>query len=152
MKELYIIDDLDYEIWSFNENRAISFLSEVMDRNMDDTQKFLMSMKIELPSQVQKMYTIFKLKNEPVGVVFPHLEPDMDKEGRIFWIGIHPKFQGNGLGRILHLIGLYRLQNDFKAKSYIGATQINNIPMRKIMVANGCLENKNTVISLECSI
>lgn len=74
MKELYIIDDLDYEIWSFNENRAISFLSEVMDRNMDDTQKFLMSMKIELPSQVQKMYTIFKLKNEPVGVVFPHLE------------------------------------------------------------------------------
>ena len=82
-------------------------------------------------------------------MVFPHLEPDKDNEGRIFWIGIQPKFRGKGLGKNLHQIGLYRLQNDFKAKSYLGATQINNNSMRKIMKYNGCVENKNTVISLE---
>lgn len=142
------IRKLDYEVWPINERKSVLFLSEVMDRNIDDTAKFLMSMKTELPSQVQRMFTVYVVENEPVGVVFPHLEPDRDKEGRIFWIGIHPKFQGRGLGKDLHLIGLYRLRNDFNAVSYLGATEINNNPMRKIMIDNGCIESKNTVISL----
>ncbi|MFA9559163.1 GNAT family N-acetyltransferase [Evansella sp. AB-rgal1] len=140
-----------YELWSITEKESVSFLSEVMNRNMDDTEKFLISMETELPSEVQRMFTVYIVKNEPVGVVFPHLEPDKDKEGRIFWIGTHPKFRGTGLGKNLHLIGLYRLQNDFKAKSYLGATQIDNNSMRKIMISNGCVENKTTVISLEHS-
>ena len=139
---------LDYEIWSITEKKSLSFLCEVMERKIDDIQKFLMSMKTELPLQVEKMFTVYIVKNEPVGVVFPHLEPDKDNEGRLFWIGIHPKFRGKGLGKNLHLIGLYRLQNDFNATSYLGVTQINNHPMRKIMIDNGCLENKNSVISL----
>ena len=143
------IADIDYELWSITDRKSVSFLSEVMDRDLDDVEKFLMSMRTELPSQVQKMYTIYKVNNEPVGVVLPHLEPDKDQEGRIFWIGIHPKFKGKGLGKNLHLIGLYRLQKDFKAKTYLGATEINNHPMRKIMSCNGCIENKYTVISLE---
>ncbi|MBW8352125.1 GNAT family N-acetyltransferase [Bacillus sp. IITD106] len=142
---------LDHEIWSCTERKSVLFLSEVMGRNIDDTEKFLMSMTTELPSQAQRMFTIYIVKNEPVGVVFPHLEPDRDKEGRIFWIGIHPKFRGKGLGKNLHLIGLYRLQNDFNAKSYLGATQIKNNPMRKIMLSNGCIENKHTVMTLEHS-
>ena len=140
---------LDYELWSITEKRSLLFLSEVMGRNMKETEKFLRSMKTELPLQVERMFTFYKVENEPVGVVFPHLEPDKDREGRIFWIGIHPKFRGKGLGKNLHLIGLYRLRNDFKAKSYLGATEINNNPMKKIMLSNGCVENKNTVISLE---
>ncbi|MHA6252243.1 GNAT family N-acetyltransferase [Oceanobacillus sp. CAU 1775] len=143
------IGNLDYELWSITEKKSVLFLSEVMGRNMDETEKFLMSMKTELPSQVEKMFTIYIVENEPVGVVFPHLEPDKDREGRIFWIGIHPKFRGKGLGKNLHFIGLHRLRNDFKAKSYLGATEINNNPMKKIMVHNGCVENKHTVISLE---
>jgi ribosomal protein S18 acetylase RimI-like enzyme len=143
------IGNLHYEIWSINEKKSVSYLSEVMDRDMNDTEKFLMSMKTELPLLVQRMFTIYKVENEPVGVVFPHLEPDKDKEGRIFWKGIHPKFRGKGLGRHLHLIGLYRLQYEFNAKSYLGATQTNNNPMRKIMKYNRCVENKNSVISLE---
>ncbi|WP_010093501.1 GNAT family N-acetyltransferase [Ornithinibacillus scapharcae] len=145
------IEGLDYDVWSITEKNSLSFLSEVMDRNMDDVEKFLMSMRTELPLQVQKMYTIYKVDNDPIGVVFPHLEPDKDNEGRIFWIGIHPKFRGKGLGKNLHRIGLYRLKNDFKAKSYLGATEINNNSMRKIMTYNGCLENQNTVISLAFS-
>lgn len=140
---------LDYELWSITEKRSLSFLSEVMGRNVKETEKFLRSMKTELPSQVERMFTVYKVKNKPVGVVFPHLEPDKDREGRIFWIGIHPRFRGKGLGKNLHLIGLYRLRNDFKAKSYLGATEINNYPMKKIMISNGCVENKNTVVSLE---
>jgi RimJ/RimL family protein N-acetyltransferase len=151
LRNLLDIEGLDYEVWSITEEKSLSFLSEVMDRNLDDIEKFLMSMRTELPLQIQKMFTIYKVNNEPIGVVFPHLEPDKDNEGRIFWIGIHPKFRGKGWGKNLHLIGLYRLQNDFKAKSYLGATQINNNPMRKIMKYNGCVENKNTVISLEYS-
>jgi len=148
------LDDLapDYEVWSIFENNSISFLSEVMGKNFIDTEKFLIGMRTELPSQAEKMYTVYIVNNEPVGVVFPHIEPNTDKEGRIFWIGIHPDFLGERLGKNLHLIGLHRLKNEFKAKSYLGMTEINNNQMRKIMVSNRCNQNKNTVISLQYSI
>ncbi len=139
-----------YEVWSITEPRAISFLSEVM--GVDKTEKFLMSMRSELPTQVNKMFTVYVIDNDPIGVVFPHIEPETDQEGRIFWIGIHPKFLGKGFGKDLHLIGLYRLHHEFKAKSYLGATKIENLSMRKIMSANGCHQHKNSVISLEYSL
>lgn len=50
------------------------------------------------------------------------------------------------------ILGLHRWKNEFKATSYLGMTQIDNIPMRNIMVSNGCMQNKNTVISLQYSI
>ena len=142
----------DYEIWSISENNSISFLSEVIGKNFIDTENFLIGMRTELPSQAENMVTVYIVNNEPVGVVFPHIEPNTDKEGRIFWIGIHPNFLGTGLGKNLHSIGLHRLKNDFKANSYLGMTQVDNIPMRNIMVSNGCIQNKNTVISLQYSI
>lgn len=142
----------NYEIWSISEHNSISFLSEVMRKNFIDTEKFLIGMRTELPSQAEKMYTVYIVNNKPVGVVFPHIEPNTDKEGRIFWIGIHPNFIGTGMGKNLHSIGLYRLKNDFKANYYLGMTQVDNIPMRNIMVSNACIQNKNTVISLQYSI
>ncbi|MGE7918291.1 GNAT family N-acetyltransferase [Viridibacillus sp. NPDC093762] len=142
----------NYEVWSISENNSISFLSEVMGENYIDTEKFLTGMRAELPSQVEKMYTVYIVNNEPVGVVFPHIEPNTDKEGRIFWIGIHPDFLGKGLGKNLHLIGLHRLKDEFKAKSYLGLTQVDNTQMRNIMVSNGCIQNENSVISLQHSI
>lgn len=140
-----------YKIWPVTEPKAIAFLAEVMNTSRHDTAKFLDTMRIELPSQVDTMYTVYMLNNEPVGVVFPHIEPDTNQEGRLFWIGIHPAYKGKGLGRGLHTIGLYRLQHDFQAKSYLGATQIENAPMRKIMEANGCVQQA-TVVSLKYSI
>lgn len=66
--------------------------------------------------------------------------PDhIDMEGCIFGIGIHPNFLGTGLGRSLHSKGLYRLKNEFQAMSYLGMTQVDNIPIRNIMVSNGCI-------------
>ncbi|MGP4072917.1 GNAT family N-acetyltransferase [Piscibacillus sp. B03] len=141
-------EPLDYEIWSPTEERSISFLSELMGRSLTDTKKFLKSMMVELPSQYQKMFTVFKINSEPIGVVLPHLEPGRNQEGRLFWIGVHPKHRGKGYGHHLHLIGLERLREDFKAKTYLGATEIDNVPMRKTMQANGCVED-HRVLTLE---
>lgn len=143
------VSSLDYEIWPIAENRSVSFLAEVMGSNRMDAEKFMVGMKTELPLQAEKMYTVYKVHDEPAGIVLPHIEPNTDQEGRIFWIGIHPDFQGKGLGRNLHAIGLHRLQTEFKAKSYLGMTQADNVPMRKIMLANGCIENENPLLSLQ---
>lgn len=142
----------DYEVWSYCEKESILFLSEIMGTSFIDAEKFLTGMRTELPSQVKEMFTVYIVNNEPVGVVFPHIEPNTDNEGRIFWIGLHPKFLGTGLGKSLHAIGLYRLKHEFKATSYLGMTQVDNIPMRNIMVSNGCFQHENTVISLHYSI
>ncbi|UPO90155.1 GNAT family N-acetyltransferase [Niallia sp. Man26] len=141
-----------FEVWSITEHNSISFLSEVMGKNFIDAEEFLVGMRTELSTQAEKMYTVYIVNNEPVGVVFSHIEPNTDKEGRIFWIGIHPNFIGTGMGKNLHSIGLYRLKNDFKAKYYLGMTQVDNIPMRNIMISNACVQNKNKVISLQYSI
>ncbi|MEO4054635.1 N-acetyltransferase [Solibacillus sp. CAU 1738] len=141
----------DYDVWPISENNSISFLSEVMRKSYIDTENFLIQMNEELPLQAEKMYTVYKVNNEPVGVVFPHIEPHTDREGRMFWIGIHPYFIGKRMGKALHLVGLYRLKIDFNAKSYVGITQINNHAMKKIMISNGCIQNKHTLISLEYS-
>lgn len=146
------VSTLKYEVWPISENNSISFLSEVMHKNFNDTKEFLNVMRTELPSQVDKMFTVYIVNNKPVGVVFPHIEPNTNKEGRIFWIGMHPDFLGKGLGKNLHLIGLDRLKNDFKAKSYLGMTHVDNEQMRKIMIANECIQNENSVISLQYSI
>ncbi|MGA3677301.1 N-acetyltransferase [Lysinibacillus agricola] len=142
----------DYEVWSFSENNSILLLSEVMGTSYIDAEKFLAGMRTELPTQVNEMFTVYMVNNESVGVVFPHIEPNTEHEGRIFWIGMHPNFLGTGLGKNLHSIGLYRLKNEFKAMSYLGMTQVDNIPMRNIMVSNECIQHKNTVISLQYSI
>ena len=66
------------------ENNSISFLSEVMGKNFIDTEKFLIGMRTELPSQVEKMYTVYIVNNEPVGVVFPHIEQIQIKKVAFF--------------------------------------------------------------------
>ena len=49
-------------------------------------------MKSELPKQAETMYTVYLVNNHPIGVVFPHIQPETNQEGRIFLIGMHPKF------------------------------------------------------------
>ncbi|WP_264737512.1 GNAT family N-acetyltransferase [Cytobacillus firmus] len=140
-----------YEVWPLLNKSSITFLSEVMNFTYNQTEKFLKSMKTELPEQADKMFTVCTVNSEPAGAVFPHLEPDRDREGRMFWIGIHPDFKGKGFGKNLHLIGLHRLQYDFKAEKYLGATRADNTAMRKVMEENGCMQESNSVFSLEFS-
>ena len=137
-----------FEIWPATEEKSISFFAEVMGKSVQDAHAFLNAMKEELPTQVDNMFTVYLVNGKPAGIVLPHIEPDADREGRMFWIGLHPSYRGKGLGKNLHMIGLYRLQKEFKAKSYLGSTQIDNYPMRNIMAGNGCIE-RNIVISLK---
>ncbi len=137
-----------FDLWPINEDRSISFLSEVKGTSYQNAKAFLQGMKEELPAQAENMFTVYQVDGHPAGLVLPHIEPDTDREGRIFWIGMHPDFLGKGLGQTLHQIGLFRLQKEWKAKTYAGSTEINNGPMRKIMVSNGCAE-KHTVLSLK---
>ncbi|MCS0787580.1 GNAT family N-acetyltransferase [Cytobacillus firmus] len=140
-----------YEVWPLLNQSSITFLSEVINFTYEQTEKFLKIMKTELPEQADKMFTVYTVHSEPAGAVFPHLEPGRDREGRMFWIGIHPDFKGKGYGKNLHLIGLHRLQHDFKAETYLGATRTDNAAMRKVMEANGCIQESNSVFSLEYS-
>lgn len=139
----------NYEVWSIDDPNSIAFLSKVMQKSFADTQYFLQQMREELPSQAEKMFTVYLVDHEPVGVVFPHIEPHTAGEGRLFWIGLHPRYVGKGLGKALHTIGLHRLKQDFKARTYVGITQVENVAMRNIMKANGCQEHKNTLITLQ---
>lgn len=139
----------DYEVWPPFTSKTIEFLSKVMEVSKSKTENFLMSMKSELPNQFNQMVTVYIVNHQPIGIVLPHIEPGTDLEGRIFWIGIDSVHRNKGYGQNLHAIGLYRLQKDFLAKSYVGATTINNKAMRRIMEQNGCEEQKEPVISLE---
>ncbi|RBP96716.1 hypothetical protein DFO70_101532 [Cytobacillus firmus] len=140
-----------FEVWPLLNKSSIAFLSEVMNFTYEQTETFLKTMKSELPEQAEKMFTVYTVNSEPAGAVFPHLEPDRECEGRIFWIGIHPDYKGKGYGKNLHLIGLHRLQYDFKAEKYLGATRADNAAMKKVMAANGCIQESNSVFSLEYS-
>lgn len=139
----------NFQIWPLENSDSISFLSEVMNSSFTEAKRFLTNMKTELPSHADEMYTVLIVRNQPAGVVFPHIEPETNQQGRIFWIGMHPVFLRKGLGQSLHLIGLHRLQSEFKAKSYLGATSVNNFAMRKIMLANGCVQTHCNLVSLE---
>ncbi|MBM6617893.1 GNAT family N-acetyltransferase [Bacillus suaedaesalsae] len=138
-----------YEVWPPFDSKSISFLSEVMNVSNEKAKRFLENMKSELPTQVDNMYTVYMENDVPIGVVFPHIEPDTNQEGRMFWIGIHLEHQGKGYAKALHSIGLFRLQHDFHAKMYVGATKVENIPMQKVMITNGCVQQKHKIMTFE---
>ncbi|EZH64826.1 hypothetical protein DH09_20135 [Bacillaceae bacterium JMAK1] len=143
------VSKVDYEVWLPFEDRSIELLSEIMGVDDEESRNFLQSMKVELPSQYYEMFTVYIVAGTPVGIVLPHIEPYTNQEGRMFWIGIHPKYKGIGYGALLHKLGLYRLQIDFHAKTYLGITTIKNKPMRNVMLSNGCNQLQDTLVSLE---
>ncbi|GAK09148.1 hypothetical protein [Geomicrobium sp. JCM 19038] len=143
------VSKVDYEVWLPFEDRSIKLLSKIMGVDDDESKNFLQSMRVELPCQFHKMFTVYIVDGIPVRIVLPHIEPNTNQEGRMFWIGIHPNYKGVGYGALLHKLGLYRLQMDFHAKTYLGITTIKNKPMRNIMLSNGCNQLNNTLVSLE---
>ncbi|MDP4199854.1 MAG: GNAT family N-acetyltransferase [Bacteroidota bacterium] len=80
---------------------------------------------------------ISMLDDEPAGVVFPQIYEDVGDLGSIFHVGILPKFQGLGYGKIIHAHGLESLRA-LGAKKYVGSTPPDNIPMQRVFRANGC--------------
>ncbi len=84
----------------------------------------------------------------PVGYVFPQRYFDKMEEGSIFAIGVLPKFQGNGYGKVIHAKGLEMLAA-MGVTSYVGSTEIENAPMIAIFLANGCELTKVHTIEVD---
>jgi len=77
------------------------------------------------------------MNGNPIGYVFPQRYWDKPEEGSIFDIAVLPESQGRGYGKILHAKGL-ELLAEMGAKEYVGSTDVENIPMIAIFLANGC--------------
>ncbi|KMK77875.1 hypothetical protein AB990_04565 [Alkalihalobacillus pseudalcaliphilus] len=73
----------------------------------------------------------------PIGMIIPHIEPGTEAEGRIFYLGVLPEERGKGRSRVLHQDALSLLRDTYQAKTYIGSTSQNNIPMLKTLTNNG---------------
>lgn len=73
----------------------------------------------------------------PVGVVFAQRYWDKMEEGSLFVVGLVPKYRGKGFGLILHAKGLELLATS-GVTSYVGSTDVQNIPMIRVFEKNGC--------------
>jgi len=95
-----------------------------------------------------KHWYLAYLEGEPTGVVFPQQYWDKMEEGSIFHIGILPRFQGNGYGKILHAKGLETLAKR-GVTSYVGSTGVSNERMIAVFLANGCTLTKIHTIEVD---
>lgn len=103
--------------------------------NIDEQMR---SVEVELGPDYKKSCIVAYDSGNPIGVIMPHIEPGTFDEGRLFYFGLIPKERGKGKSKSLHQQALEILKKDFKAKSYIGSTSLNNIPMLKTFESNGC--------------
>jgi RimJ/RimL family protein N-acetyltransferase len=81
-------------------------------------------------------YVVFE-SNSPIGVLLPQRFPDTPHDGTLMSVGLLPEARNKGFGRILHAMGMEILASQ-SATDYIGSTDVQNVPMRKIFERNGC--------------
>ncbi|MFD1205273.1 GNAT family N-acetyltransferase [Sporosarcina contaminans] len=95
------------------------------------------SFELELGKQWRNHCFIFYKENDVIGLGIPHIEAGTDDEGRLFYFGVVPQWRGKGYGAICHRLSLERLK-EFRAKTYVGSTDVNNVHMIRIFERNGC--------------
>lgn len=110
---------------------APSYLN--MDQQMRSVQK-------ELGPTYKETCNVAYEKDEPVGVVLPHIEPGTNDEGRIFYFGLVPEQRGKHKAVDLYYQALGILKRSFGATYSVGGTSIKNEPMRRVFDACGCEE------------
>lgn len=126
--------DLFKKLWreassgSLNASNASSSLS--IEREFE-------GMKSEIGPDYVKSCLIVRYNKIPIGVTMPHIEPGTFDEGHLFYFGIIPSYRNQGWGKALHNLSLQLLKY-MGAAYYIGATGHKNIPMQRILQANGC--------------
>ncbi|UOQ45168.1 GNAT family N-acetyltransferase [Halobacillus salinarum] len=103
--------------------------------NMDEQME---SVKKELGEGYERTCQIAYEGEREIGVVMPHIEPDTQEEGRLFYFGLLPEFRGRGKSVPLYNQALTLLKAEFGAAYAIGATSLNNLPMRRVFQKNGC--------------
>lgn len=80
--------------------------------------------------------TVF-LKNEPIGIIMPHVFQDIKTEGTILFIGLKSQYRNLGYGKILHSKCLEILKQN-GVQRYIGSTLETNIAMNAVFQKNNC--------------
>jgi ribosomal protein S18 acetylase RimI-like enzyme len=76
-------------------------------------------------------------KSSPVGILLPQRFPDSTHDGTLMCVGLLPFARGRGYGKILHAKGMEILASQ-GATDYIGSTDVQNLPMKKVFEKNGC--------------
>ncbi|WP_409253275.1 GNAT family N-acetyltransferase [Bacillus sp. SCS-153A] len=105
--------------------------------NSDEASGLLDALYAEVKPDNFRIYIVRKT-GEDAGFFIPHIEPYTESEGRIFYFGITPEYRGLGLGSIIHKFALTSLRQELKADSYIGSTDSDNLPMKRVFEKNGC--------------
>jgi len=82
--------------------------------------------------------------NNKIGLLFPQLYPDENKEGSMFYIGLLPKYRRQKHGSIIHAHGLNLLLEQ-GANLYIGSTNETNKAMLKIFNLNNCMKKYSQI-------
>ncbi|EDL64301.1 GNAT family N-acetyltransferase [Bacillus sp. SG-1] len=105
--------------------------------NHDEAIRQLDALNAEVEPEKFRVYLVRK-NGEDAGICIPHIEPFTESEGRLFFFGITPEFRGKGLSSTVHKFAIASLRIELKADSYIGVTDRDNQPMKKVFVKNGC--------------
>ncbi|WP_051348614.1 GNAT family N-acetyltransferase [Peribacillus kribbensis] len=77
------------------------------------------------------------LKENPIALAIPHIEPGRKNEGRLFYFGLMPAHRGRGLSKMLHYQTLWMLKG-MGAEYYIGSTHTTNMAMQRVFTLNSC--------------
>ena len=106
--------------------------------NLFTISQIMESLELELGDNWRDQCFIFSQQGLNYGISIPHIEQGTTDEGRMFYFGVVPEQREKGYGKIFHAISLELLKT-LGAKIYVGSTDTENISMRKIFEANGCI-------------
>ena len=106
--------------------------------NLFTISQIMESLELELGDNWRDQCFIFSQQGLNYGISIPHIEQGTTDEGRMFYFGVVPEQREKGYGKIFHAISLELLKT-LGAKIYVGSTDTENVSMRKIFEANGCI-------------
>jgi hypothetical protein len=93
----------------------------------------LQEVKTLLGDAWQSSCRIIYQGDHPIAMTIPHLEPDKNEEGRIYYIGSLPIVREQGVGQLVHAASLFMLQ-EMGAVVYKGSTHADNKCSRRMAV------------------
>jgi GNAT superfamily N-acetyltransferase len=82
---------------------------------------------------------IVMLNEKPIGIIMPQKFAAEKSLAGLMHIGLIPQERNKGYGKILFSKSLQILK-EIGIEKYMGSTNINNIPMRKVFESSGCKE------------
>ncbi len=139
-------EEFDYTFKTLHELSTNEFKSiwiEAMEGSLNppsslNIDELMRSVELELGPNYEDSCLVAFEKENPIGVVIPHIEPGTLDEGRLYYFGLVPNERGKGKSKRLHQQALKILESSYKATYYIGRTSHRNLPMLNTFAKNGC--------------